>query len=223
MLLRMTCINRIPLGAGLGSSAAAIVGGLVGANAWLDNPLSREELLAMATELEGHPDNVAPALMGGLALSALVDGQVVARKIDVADNLHVTIVTPEFHLPTKQARAALPAQVGRAEAVYNISRAALVVEALKDGDFALLAQVMDDRLHQPYRLPLIPGAGEALEAARRLGVAAALSGAGPSLVAFGDAKRSRGAGEEMRRAFEKAGLAARLFELRVSAAGAVIQ
>ena len=222
----VNCVNRIPFGSGLGSSAAATLMGLLGANALLDFPLSTNEILNLATEIEGHSDNVAPALLGGLVVSTMENGKVIAHKIVGADRdppLQVTIVLPDFYLPTKQARASLPSKVSMKDAVHNISRAVLVAEAFRVGDLELLGKVMTDKLHQPYRLKLIPGAPSAMEAAKEAGASAvALSGAGPSLIAF-SSKAEAGIGEFMKRAFEEAGLEARIFNLRVSGRGAEIQ
>jgi homoserine kinase len=219
--LRVHCINRIPLGSGMGSSAAATLTGLMGANALAGNPLSQEEILRLATEIEGHPDNVAPAQLGGLVVSTLASGKIVARRIEIAP-LALTIVKPDFHFPTRVARQALPKRVTMRDAVHNISRAVLVTKALESGDFDLLGAVMQDTLHQPYRLPLIPGASEAMQAAKRAGAAAvALSGAGPSLAAF-SSKREPGVGAAMIAAFESTGLTARAFELDISLNGASI-
>ena len=217
------CINRIPLSSGLGSSAAATLTGLLAANALMGNPLLKEEILSLASEMEEHPDNVAPAMLGGLVVSIVDDGKVITRPIPIANDIHITIALPDFHLPTKQARAALPKKVLMKDAVHNISRAVLVVEALRIGELDLLGKAMIDTLHQPYRLPLIPGAQSAMDAAKQAGAAAvALSGAGPSLIAF-SSKAEAGVGEAMKRAFEEAGLKARIFYLRVSSRGAEIQ
>ena len=162
--MNIHCINRIPLASGLGSSAAAIITGLLGANAMMNNALSNTDILNLATEIEGHPDNVAPALLGGLVATVVNEGKIIARKLDVA-GCAITIVLPDFHFTTKQARAALPKHVPMKDAVHNISRAVLVTEAFRTGDLDLLGKVMEDALHQPYRLPLIPGAQEAMEAA----------------------------------------------------------
>ena len=217
------CVNAIPLSSGLGSSSAAILTGLLAGNALLENPLTREELLDLAAALEGHPDNVAPALLGGLVVSTLADGKVIARRIPVGADVRITLALPDFYLPTKHARAALPKRILLKNAVHNISHAALVVEALRTGDLDLLGHAMTDKLHQPYRLRLIPGAESAMQAARTAGASAvALSGAGPSLIAF-SSKAEAGIGESMRRAFESAGLKARIFNLEVSDLGAGIQ
>ena len=225
-------INRIPLSSGLGSSAAAKLTGLLGANVLLGKPLSKDEVLQLATEMEGHPDNVAAALLGGLVVSTVENAKVFAHKINVDGNhtplgnfespIHITIVCPEFHIPTQQARAALPEQVSMKDAVHNISRAVMVAEAFRTGDLNLLGKAMTDTIHQPYRLALIPGAQEAMVAAKRAGAAAvALSGAGPSLIAF-SANRESAIGEAMQRAFEQAGLQARIFPLRMSNHGAEV-
>ena len=216
-------VNQIPLSSGLGSSAAATLKGLLAGNALLGNPFLREEILTIASEMEGHPDNVAPALMGGLVVSTVENDKVIARQIPIVTAAAVTIVLPDFHLPTKEARAALPEKVSMKAAVHNISRAVLVTEAFRNGDMDLLGKAMTDTLHQPYRLPLIPGAQSAMAAANEAGAdAVALSGAGPSLIAF-SSKAEAGIGESMKRAFEAAGLTARIFNLGVSGRGAEIQ
>ena len=219
------CVNRIPLSSGMGSSSAAIITGLLAGNALLENPCSREEILNLACDMEGHPDNVAPAMMGGLVLSTMERGEVIARRIVGADGrppLQITIALPDFYLPTKQARAALPKKVSMKNAIHNISRTALVVEALRVGDMELLGKVMTDKLHQPYRLKLIPGAASAMEAAKEAGASAvALSGAGPSVIAFSTGEA--GMGEPMKRAFEAAGVEARIFRLGVAGRGAELE
>ena len=220
----LDCLNRIPLSSGLGSSAAAKVTGLLGANMLLGKPLAHQELLNLAAEMEGHPDNVAPALMGGLIVAAIEEGNVLAHRIDVGASLDVpisiTVALPDIHLPTKEARAALPEQIRVKDAVHNISRSVMVAEAFRNGDLDLLGRAMTDTLHQPHRLSLIPGAREAMEMARDAGAsAAALSGAGPGIIAF-SSRRDPAIGEAMTRAFEGAGLSARIFQLKLSNHGA---
>lgn len=220
------CVNQIPLSSGLGSSAAAKLTGLLGANTLLGKPLTRDEILNLATEMEGHPDNVAPAMLGGLVVSTMEEGKVVAHKImgeENAPSLHITVVVPEFHLPTQESRTALPQQVSLKDAVHNISRTVLVAEAFRNGDVELLGKAMTDTLHQPHRLPLIPGAQVAMDAAKGTGAsAAALSGAGPSVIAF-SAKRDPAIGEAMKHAFEERGVSARIFQLQMSNHGAEVQ
>jgi len=220
--MHIHCLNRIPLASGLGSSSAATLAGMLGANALLGEPFSRQEILTMAVENEGHPDNVVPAMLGGLVASAFQDGKVVARKL-VVSPLAITVVFPNFYFPTQAAREILPAYVAREDAVFNLSRAVLVIKALETGDLALLGEVMEDALHQPYRLPLIPGAREAMRAAREAGASAvALSGAGPSLIAFSGQPAEAQIGLAMQQAFAQAGLAARIFSLNISQSGASV-
>ncbi|HLO29466.1 MAG TPA: homoserine kinase [Anaerolineales bacterium] len=219
------CINRIPLSSGLGSSAAAKLTGLLGANTLLGKPLTNNEILNLGAEMEGHSDNVAPALLGGLVVSTVEDEKVFARKLIGAENappVHITVALPEFQISTQQARAAVPEQVPMKDAIHNISRAMLVTEAFRNGDLILLGKAMADTLHQPYRLPLIPGAQAAMDAAKEAGASAtALSGAGPSVIAF-SAKRDPAIGEAMRGAFGQAGLSARIFQLKMSNHGAEV-
>jgi homoserine kinase len=221
------CVNHIPLSSGLGSSAAAKLTGLLGANTLLGKPLSTDEILDLATEMEGHPDNVAPALLGGLVVSTLEDGKVFAQRIQMDANsdspICITVVLPEFHLPTHESRTALPQQVALKDAIHNIGRAVLVTEAFRNGDVDLLGKAMTDTLHQPHRLPLIPGAQAAMDAAKRAGAsAAALSGAGPSMIAF-SSKQDSAIGDAMKHAFEERGLQARIFPLKMSNHGAEVQ
>ena len=216
------CMNQIPLSSGMGSSCAAILTGLLAGNALLENPFSKEEILNLASEMEGHSDNVAPALLGGLVVSTNNDGRVIAHQIPIGMDVHITIALPDFYLPTKQARAVLPKKISVKNAVHNISRTVLVTEAFRNGDLTLLGEAMTDKLHQPYRLKLIPGAQFAMDFAKEAGAnAVALSGAGPSLIAF-SSKAEAGIGESMKRAFEAVGLTARIFNLGISGRGAEI-
>ncbi len=221
------CTNRIPLSSGLGSSAAAKLTGLLGANLLLGKPLLLPEILNLAAEMEGHPDNVAPALLGGLVVATMENGKVFPHRINSAttqeSHFHLTVVLPDFHLSTGQARAVLPEQVPIKDAVHNVSRAVLLTEAFRNADLDLLGKAMSDTLHQPHRLSLIPGAREAMDAAKGAGAsAAALSGAGPSVIAF-SSKRDPAIGEAMTRAFGEAGLSARTFQLKMSNYGAEAQ
>lgn len=227
--LEIDCENGVPLGSGLGSSSAAILCGMLGANALLGGPFSDRQVLELAAEMEGHPDNVAPALAGGLVICTRVEAgrldngyTLLTRSIPVPA-LRVVVTVPAFVFPTRLARAALPHRVPLADAVYNLGRSALVVEALRQGDLVLLGQAMEDRLHQPYRLKLIPGAEQALEAARRVGAAAAaLSGAGPGLVAFPYPDTEKAVAAAMQLAFREAGLASRSFDLMAVPHGSIV-
>jgi len=224
--MHIHCTNRVPLGSGLGSSSAALLTGMLGANAMLSEPFSREEILKLAIETEGHPDNVAPAMLGGLVASIIHESHVVSLRLTLTGQhrpIHITVVLPDFDFPTKQARAILPKQVERKDAIYNISRAVIVTEAFRLGDLDMLGEAMSDKLHQPYRIPLIPGAQAAMDAMKRAGApAVALSGAGPSLIAF-SSKRERAIGEAGKRAFAESGLDSRVLILKISRKGAEVQ
>ena len=213
--------NGVPVGAGLGSSAAAILGGLLAANALIGNPLRRDQILEMATRLEGHPDNVASALYGGLVLVVDNQGQLVVDKIAIPE-MRVVVVQPNYALPTVQARAALPPQVPLADAVFNSGRLAILIRALERGDYERLAAAMEDRLHQPYRVPLIPGMEDAFRAAHAAGAAAAtLSGAGPGMVAFAPDKHEAIAGAIVQ-AFAGVGLESRAWILPIDRTGSIV-
>lgn len=183
--LRVRMLNRIPLSRGLGSSSAAAMGGVAAAVALAGAPLGPEAMLDLALPYEGHPDNIAPALLGGLTVSTLVEGQVKCVKLPVPEGLRAVAVIPEFHLSTAKARRALPPTVPRADAVFNVGRATLLLAALQAGRLDLLREATRDRLHQPYRAPLVPGMEEVLAEGTRAGALACfLSGAGPTLLAL---------------------------------------
>lgn len=182
--LYLKLINNIPVARGLGSSAAAIVGGIVAANQVSGNNLSADELLKIATEFEGHPDNVAPAIFGGIIVSTEVEGEILWQKINPQEHLKLVIAIPDFTLSTKLSRQVLPEKIAFSDAVFNVGRVGMVIMALSRGDFKLLAKVMDDKLHQPYRNQLVPGMIEVLKKVKDFGYPIALSGAGPTLIAF---------------------------------------
>ncbi|MBO8168368.1 MAG: homoserine kinase [Thermoanaerobacteraceae bacterium] len=216
---------NIPAARGMGSSAAAIVGGLIAAN-WLSgNKLSADELLHMAVAMEGHPDNVAPAMLGGVVVSALMDEKLFYRYIAPPEDLELVVAVPEFQLSTRVARDILPLNVPVQDAVFNVSRASLLVLALVQKDYELLGQMMDDKLHQPYRLNLVPGMQDVFAAARDNGaLAVALSGAGPTLIAFvKDKDKLRDVGDSMRQAFLQAGVTCSIKYLSACPAGAEVE
>ncbi len=180
-------VSNIPLSRGLGSSAAAIVGGLVAANALLGGPMDSMELLRLAAAIEGHPDNVAPCLLGGLT-AAVADGDRVrcARTLPDA-RLAFAAMVPSFDLSTKKARQALPDSYTKADAVHNVGRAVLMFAALQQGLAEELKAASQDRMHQPYRKGLIPNWDEVNAIADEAGALAVyLSGAGPTVMAVYD-------------------------------------
>ncbi len=202
--IQISTRNDILMSSGLGSSAAAIVAGLLGGNETLGKPLDETALLKIATEMEGHPDNVAPALFGGLVVSVTVQDEIVWRKYEIPE-WTVVIVKPLVEWLTKTARAVLPKSVSRADAIHNIGRSVLVVDALRRGDLSLLQKVMDDRIHQPYRLKHISGGMSAYKTAKRFG-AAALSGAGPSIIAFVQPDDAQNVKTQIVKMFEERGI-----------------
>lgn len=185
--IRITVEAEIPVSRGLGSSAACIIGGIMGANQIAGNPLSKDELLKIATEIEGHPDNVAPALFGGLVVSTMDGGKVYHNQINVAKGLKFIALIPEFTLSTKEARGVLPISIPYKDAVYNVGRVSLLLSALSNGRFDLLRVALKDKLHQPYRGILIPNFVNILSKCEEIGsLGTFLSGAGPTLMALID-------------------------------------
>jgi homoserine kinase len=175
--------NEIPIARGLGSSAACIVGGLVAANKICSNPLSNEEILKAAVELEGHPDNVAPALFGGIVISNLDHGKTYYVRAPIHSNLKFCVAIPEMELSTKTARDALPEWVSFQDAVFNVGKAALLVAALISGDLDKITPALQDKLHQPYRLKLMDSLDILFREAQELHLNNLfLSGAGPSVI-----------------------------------------
>lgn len=218
--LKIHLRNRIPVTRGLGSSSAALVGGLVAANELIGRPLATEDLFELACELEGHPDNVAPALFGGLVVSARV--QNVWRKVLLQPPRHLqaVAVVPDFVLPTSLARDAVPQSFSREVTVFTSSHVGLMIAALLQDDLALFGAAMEDRLHQPFRAGLIPGMNDVLEAALEAGaLGVALSGAGPTVIAFTDHPGSE-IGEAMQSAFAEYGVACTILPLQPDLRGA---
>lgn len=220
--LRIRLVNQIPVARGLGSSAAAVVGGLLAANRLAGAGLSVREIMSMAAAMEGHPDNVAPALLGGLVVAVAVDGEIKCAKLDLPAQLKVVVAVPDFTLSTRLARDSLPQQVSMADAVHNLGRVALLVAGMAKGNLEFLGVAMEDRLHQPYRSSLVPGMRKVLAAARLAGArGTALSGAGPSLVALVDSNWDLIA-RVMRESFRESGVVARCMVLTPSPVGATV-
>ena len=173
---------HIPICRGLGSSAALLVAGAMGANVLRGNRLSTQGLLNITNAMEGHPDNLAPAFYGGLTASMVDNGLPVTVNFPLHPDWEILALIPDYNLPTEKARAVLPEQVSRADAIYNMAHGAMVLKALELGDEKLLRNAMQDRLHQPYRKHMMPDF-EAIEGlVRTNGAAFCLSGAGPTLL-----------------------------------------
>lgn len=184
----LTIENCIPLERGLGSSAAAIIGGLMVANILSGEKLSKQKLLELAIGIEGHSDNVSPALLGGITV-ALTEkkGSSYALSLLPPSQLKTAVVIPEYHLSTKKSRDVLPAVIPYEDAVFNVSRASFLLASLVTGHLEFLDVATEDRLHQPYRLNLVPGLKEAFTAGKKGGaLAVTLSGSGPSILLLGD-------------------------------------
>lgn len=172
----------IPPARGLGSSSSAIIAGLIAANNWLNQALSTDEVLRLATILEGHPDNVAPALLGGCVLNH-PDGS--WTQIPFAKPFHWIVCIPDFELTTQQARSVVPQQVTLSDAIHNMAYLANLVLGLSLNDHELIRKGLQDTLHQPYRKTLVPGMPQVIQAAIKAGaLGAVLSGAGPTLLAL---------------------------------------
>lgn len=215
--------NRIPLSRGLGSSATAIVAGLTAANALLDCPFDRHDILQLATDIEGHPDNVAPAIYGGFTVNTVTRGHVECFSFLPRIFLRFVVMVPDFYLSTKSARQVLPAKVPRSDAVFNISHAAMMVAALARGSEKHLENAFEDAIHQTYRAPLIPGMFDVFAAAKKAGAyGAALSGAGPCLIAFVPEHRkcTEDVAAAMQEAFRAHDVEARPLHLRLDTKGA---
>lgn len=174
--------SNIPICRGLGSSAALLVAGAMGANVLHDNKLSTQGLLNITNAMEGHPDNLAPAFYGGLTASMVDNGLPMTVNFPLHPDWEFLALIPEFNLPTTKARAVLPEQVNRADAIYNIAHGAMVLKALELGDEKLLRTAMQDRLHQNYRKHLIQDYEKIEALVRTTGAAFCLSGAGPTLL-----------------------------------------
>ena len=177
--------NEIHLARGLGSSSAAIVGGLVAANELLESGLTPREMLDIAVAIEGHPDNVAPALLGGLTVCCTDDEGLGVVRFEPPGPLKAILAIPDYEVSTEEARKVIPRHIPHADGTFNTCHSTAVLAALLSGDMALLGQAMKDRLHEPYRAPLVKGMAECVAAARSAGAhGAALSGSGPTIVAF---------------------------------------
>lgn len=215
--------NHIPPARGLGSSSAAIVGGLVAANEFAGRVLSKQEILQLANRLEGHPDNVTPALFGGITLAVETETNVLARTLLSKPGFSVLAIVPDFLLATDKSRQVLPLNVSREDAVYNLSRTALLVESIIHESYEFLKEGMQDRIHQTQRANLVPGLPETLEAALVAGAyGAALSGSGPTVLALIPSEKATAISEAMVDSLSSHGLRAKAYELSVDSEGATV-
>lgn len=216
--------NNVPLARGMGSSSSAIVAGVLAGNHFANLQLSPTELLTLANEIEGHPDNVAPALFGGVTLSYVQDGVAYSENISCGKAFKLVVVVPEMRLETKLARSVLPDSISMKDAIFNLSRAALFVNAIQSGKLESLKHALQDKLHQPYRSKLIPHMQEVFAAAEAYGAyGSAISGAGSTLIAFCPIDADHQAiGLAMKSIFTNNGIKARYHVLDVDTQGARI-
>ena len=215
--------SNIPIGCGLGSSAAAIVAGAMLADAALELGLSRAQILEIGTTIEGHPDNVAPAIHGGAVLSVHTPTGWISSPLKIAAGIEILIAVPPFPNDTKAARAALPLTLPHAEAVIAASRAAALVQGLATGDGALLTAALDDVLHVPYRRAHIYGYDAVVAAAKNAGAyGATLSGAGSAVLAIAPSERGPDVGTAMLCAWRSQGVTAELIRCAERVSGAIV-
>jgi homoserine kinase len=218
--LHLRCHNEIPLERGLGSSAAAIASGLVAANTLCDGAFTPNDLLEMAATIEGHPDNVAAAVLGGLQLVLTEQDQLYTAPISVPEDLNAVLFIPRVRIATSDARAVLPKEVTVADAVYNMGRAALLLAGMATNHLEYLGVATQDRLHQPYRQPLFPAMKLLFKAARDAGALGVfLSGSGSTVLAFAQGREMTIA-YEMAEAARQAGVEGRVQITRPTIRGA---
>ena len=220
---RLVQENDIPPTRGLGGSAAALVGGAVAANELFGGQIAAPDLLNIVCELDGHPDNAAPALLGGLVIGTLTPSGVSAVRLEPKD-LAAAVAVPDFAVSTTAARRALPENVPHRDAVFNVGRSGLLLGALATGEYDLLRVAMQDRLHQPYRAHLVPGLESVIDAALAHGAyGACLSGSGPTVLAFTPLELAPAVAAAMKKTFEAGGTTARSWALEVDLMGARVE
>jgi homoserine kinase len=215
--------SDIPLASGLGSSSAALVAGLAAGAALCGRALDRDELVRWGVAVEGHPDNVAPCVLGGVVVAASDGDHIEYACIEPYEGLRAVVAVPDFPLPTEKARAILPREISRADAVFNLGRVGLLTAALGGGRGEWLRLAMQDRLHEPYRRELVPGLEEVRAAALDAGaLGAALSGAGPSVLALVE-EHGRAVAAAMQAAWGALGVQVRTWELELERQGLTVE
>ena len=222
--LKIKTFNQIPVTRGLGSSAAAIIGGIMGAARICKIELSFQEMLELALSLEGHLDNIVPALMGGLTLAYKTEQEEIKwARIDTPADLRAVLAIPDFSLSTEEMRRVLPSKSSLVDAVFNLSRSALLVNALQNSNWEVLAEAMEDKLHQPFRAPFIPGIEEMFSQIKRTGLAGvALSGSGPTVVSLTKRGSEELISNIMKNIFFKEGIDCRILVLETDLEGTKI-
>lgn len=221
--VRVEIALGVPLARGLGSSATAIVGGLVGANTLAGNPLSIEEVRDLAIALEGHPDNVVPALLGGCRLAATHGEAWEICEIPWHSNIIPIVAIPNFELSTAEARRVLPSEYSRADAIFNTAHLGLLIRGLETGEPQWLTAALQDRIHQPYRQALISGYQAVQEAALQAGaLGLVISGAGPTLLALSTKSQAPNVAAAMQQAWQQQGITTEVHALSLDRQGAKV-
>lgn len=223
--LKITINTHIPIARGLGSSAAVAVGGLLAANKLLGSPADEAALLSIASEIEGHPDNVTPAIVGGFVLASLEeDGSVVYRKLPWPKDWKITVCIPDYELATDIARSVIPEEIPLKDAIFNLKRSAMLVEAVNSADKELMKFALSDRLHQPYREKLVPGMKEIKEVLKHEEnvMGCVLSGAGPALLVVSYGNNLNKIKEIISKTWLDMGVKSQVYTLDIEENGAVV-
>lgn len=223
--LKINIQSEIPITRGLGSSASVIVGALLAANKMHGFPADETALISMATEIEGHPDNVTPAITGGVVFSSTEDdGSIIYRKLNWPEDWELTVCVPDFELSTSISRSVIPKDVPLADAVYNLKHSAMLIHAIETADDELMKRALSDKIHQPYRMKLVPGMPEIIEAFRHepevLGCV--LSGAGPTLLVISKNYNTDKIKSTVKEIWNGFGISSEVRTLKIEQKGAVI-
>lgn len=223
--LRINIQSNIPVAKGLGSSASVIVGGILAANELLGNPADEAALLSIANEVEGHPDNITPAMVGGFVItSAEDDGSIVYKKLEWPDSWKLTICIPDYELATSISRSVLPETISIADAAFNAKRCAMFVEAIHQNDSDLMKLALTDKIHQPYRSRLVPGFDDITASLKDMDnvIGAVLSGAGPSILVISKNNNIEEIKSNVKSVWEVLGIKADIRSVNIDTKGAVI-
>ena len=221
--LHISCLHEIPISSGLGSSAGAVICGLMAAREILEVEMTDEDLLQIAMELEGHGDNAGACMLGGLVLVGKHADRYTFRRLSI-DPVRGLVAVPDYTLSTVEARKALPEKIAYAQAIFNMSHVIDLIEVFYTGEYDKLHFAMQDQIHQQYRFPLLPGAENAISAALDAGAfGACLSGAGPSMIALLDPVFEKAVGNAIINSYDKSGVKAQVYPLDISCIGAYIE
>lgn len=223
--LRINIQTDIPVAKGLGSSASVIVGGILAANKLLGNPADEAALLSIANDLEGHPDNITPAMLGGFCLSsAEEDGSILYKKIEWPDDWKIAACMPDYELATQISRSVLPEKVNMEDAIFNLKRSAMFIDAMHTQDSELMRFALRDKLHHPYRSRLIPGFMEIKQDIAEMPdvIGTVISGAGPSIIVIYENNNFDEINKRINSVWEDLGVKVTVKKLNIDTKGAII-